>query len=132
MIRLSIDGSVDNQYGKAGVGIVWNENKQSKPFKFPLQQEMDNHQAEFWALRIAIELLKKAHKEGEIILCQTDSRTVFDAVEKNYHPQNTYNRLAHRINEDLADFDQFNLLWVPERDNRGADNLAKQALQMQS
>lgn len=128
MIKLAIDAAVKNQKGRAGVGILWIENKTQVPYKFPLQQEMDNHEAEFWALRITLELLKKQQKTGEWIICQTDSRTVIQAIDRKYHPNKRYHRLVLDILKELKAFEHFNLNWVSELQNRGADQLAKQAL----
>ncbi|MGX7363632.1 ribonuclease HI family protein [Aerococcus suis] len=128
MIRLAIDGAVQNQFGKAAVGILWIEDKQQTPYKFPLQVEMDNHEAEFWALLIALELLKKQDKTTEWIMCQSDSKTMVEAVNRRFHPNKKYHRLALNVQNQLKEFPNFQLNWVSENQNKGADQLAKQAL----
>lgn len=128
MLKIAIDGSVDGQFGAAGVGIVLVHNGEQSQLKFPLAGEMDNHEAEFQALLLLLGELEKRHLQEEWILCQTDSKVVFDAVNKRFHKRDPYKSLLKAILKKLETFPMFTLKWVLDSANRGADNLARQAM----
>ena len=128
MLKIAIDGSVDGQFGPAGVGIVLVHNGQQDQLKFPLTVEMDNHEAEFRALLCLLNELENRHLQNEWILCQTDSKIVFDAVNKRFHKREPYKSLLKDILEKLDHFSMFTLKWVPDQANKGADHLARQAM----
>ncbi|MDK8501503.1 ribonuclease HI family protein [Aerococcus sp. UMB1112A] len=132
MIRLAIDASVNVKDGRAGVGILWLEGGKQYPLKFSLPQKTDNHLAEFSALKIALELLEDQGRTDDLIICQTDSRAVYDAIRKKKSKNSPYSQAIQAILLALAKFPQFHLNWVPEADNRGADQLAKQAMRQAS
>jgi ribonuclease HI len=128
MLRIAIDGSVDGQFGAAGVGIVIINNGQQSQIKHVLQGQMDNHEAEFRALIHLLTVLEEESLENEMIICQTDSKIVYDAVHKRHHKREPYKSLLLEILKHLDNFSMFTLNWVPDRENRGADNLARQAM----
>ncbi|MFV8771803.1 ribonuclease HI family protein [Aerococcus urinaeequi] len=128
MLKIAIDGSVDGQFGPAGVGMVIIHDGQQRQEKYPLSGEMDNHEAEFHALLLLLEKLQAEGLKNEWILCQTDSKIVFDAVNKRFHKRDPYKSLLKAILNQLDHFPMFNLKWVPDQANRGADNLARQAM----
>ncbi|AMB98504.1 hypothetical protein AWM75_00190 [Aerococcus urinaehominis] len=130
MIKIYVDGSVKNQQGPAGIGLIWLEDGQQDQLAFPLTKELDNHQAEFAALVIALELLAKKEKFAEWIQIFTDSKTVYQAVQKNYTRQASYRPWLDQVVRKLADFDNLYINWIPEKQNRGADNMARQGLHM--
>ncbi|MEY8370549.1 ribonuclease HI family protein [Aerococcaceae bacterium 50-4] len=128
MLKVAIDGSVDGQFGPAGIGMVLVHDGQQKQLKFPLEGEMDNHEAEFQALLLLLKQLEDLNLQNEWILCQTDSKIVFDAVNKRFHKRDPYKSLLEQILQKLNHFPMFTLKWVPDQANRGADNLARQAM----
>lgn len=128
MIRLAIDASVDGQFGPAGVGILWVENGQQQQIAIPLDHKMDNHEAEFWALYYALNHIKAYNKTEELIICQTDSRIVYDAVRKRHHKKEPYKSILEQILELIDETAQFNLKWTSDQNNKGADHLARQAM----
>lgn len=128
MIRVAIDASVDGQYGAAGIGVLWVEAGEQQQLAFPLEQHMDNHEAEFWALFQVLTLIKAAGKTKEWVVCQTDSKIVYEAVQKQFHKREPYKSVLALILPLLSEMPQFNLKWVSEQQNRGADRLARQAM----
>ncbi len=128
MIRVAIDGSVDGQFGPAGVGMVLVQDGDQDQLKAPLNGIMDNHEAEFRALLFLLVELENRHAQNEFIICQTDSKIVFDAVNKRFHKRDPYKAILTEILKKLADFPLFTLKWVPDQQNKGADNLARQAM----
>ena len=51
------------------------------------------------------------------------------AIEKNYTKQIAYQDILKKVQEERKKFPQLFLEWIPEKENRGADQLARQALQ---
>ncbi|WP_230083439.1 reverse transcriptase-like protein [Aerococcus tenax] len=128
MIRLTIDASVDVETGNAGIGCVWLEEGEQFQLKHALKDKMDNHLAEFYALHYALAALLKKGKENELILCQSDSRIVVDSVHKRYHKREPYKTLLKACLKQVDQFANFNLVWIPESQSKGADRLARQAM----
>lgn len=128
MIRLTIDASVDVKTGYAGIGCVWLENGEQYQLKHSLTERMDNHLAEFYALHYALNALLEKGREAEWILCQSDSRIVVDSVNKQYHRRDPYKTLLKVCLKQIDKFANFNLVWVPESQTKGADHLARQAM----
>lgn len=128
MLKIAIDGSVDGQFGSAGIGLVIVNNGHQQQIKQPLVGEMDNHEAEFRALLFLLDLLIAENLQNELIICQTDSRVVFDSVNKRFHKRDPYKSILNEIIAKLDQFQLFTLKWVPDQANRGADNLARQAM----
>lgn len=128
MIRVSIDASVDGQFGVAGIGILWIENGQQRQIAIPLMHKMDNHEAEFWALHQLLTLIIQEEKTAELIICHTDSKVVYEAVQKRFHKRDPYKQILGQILTLLEQVPQFNLQWVSDQQNKGADRLARQAM----
>lgn len=130
MIRLYIDAAVKGQptIGPAGCGVLWVENGTQRPLKYPLPKQMDNHLAEFCALYLALQELLLQQKETEWVWIYTDSRIVYDTVMKHYHPHDPYRSLYRAIEPLMARFSSLHVEWIPDTENRGADQLAHQAL----
>ena len=51
------------------------------------------------------------------------------AIEKNYTKQLAYQEFLKKVQRERENFLQLFLEWIPEKENRGADQLARQALQ---
>lgn len=59
----------------------------------------------------------------------TDSRVLSDAIEKSYVKNKDFNKYLQKILKLMQKFDYISIQWIPDRENKGADNLARQALQ---
>ena len=129
MIRVKTDAAVNGNPGKVGIGIEILYKKQQFLFKENSELLMDNHQAELWAIYRALIILQEKEWDQEMIFLNSDSKFAMMAIEKNYTKQIAYQDILKRVQEERKKFPQLFLEWIPEKENRGADQLARQALQ---
>ena len=129
MIRVKTDAAVNGNPGKVGIGIEILYQKQQFLFKENSELLMDNHQAELWAIYRALIILKEKEWHQEMIFLNSDSKFAMMAIEKNYTKQIVYQDILKIVQEERKKFPQLFLEWIPEKENRGADQLARQALQ---
>lgn len=129
MIRVRTDAAVNGSPGKVGIGIEILYEKQQFLFKESSEQLMDNHQAELWAIYRALIILQEKEWHHDMIFLNSDSKFAMMAIEKNYTKQVAYQEILKKVQGELQFFPQLFLEWIPEKDNRGADQLARQALQ---
>ena len=129
MIRVKTDAAVNGNPGKVGIGIEILYQKQQFLFKENSEILMDNHQAELWAIYRALIILKEKEWQQEMIFLNSDSKFAMMAIEKNYTKQIAYQNILKIVQEERKKFPQLFLEWIPEKENRGADQLARQALQ---
>ena len=129
MIRVRTDAAVNGNPGKVGIGIEILHQKQQFLFKENSELLMDNHQAELWAIYRALLILQEKEWHHEVIFLNSDSKFAMMAIEKNYTKQVAYQEILKKVQEELQFFPQLFLEWIPEKENRGADQLARQALQ---
>ena len=129
MIRVKTDAAVNGNPGKVGIGIEILYKKQQFLFKENSELLMDNHQAELWAIYRALIILQEKEWYQEMIFLNSDSKFAMMAIEKNYTKQVAYQEILKKVQEELQFFPQLFLEWIPEKENRGADQLARQALQ---
>ena len=129
MIRVRTDAAVNGNPGKVGIGIEILYEKQQFLFKENTDQLMDNHQAELWAIYRALIILQEKEWHHEVIFLNSDSKFAMMAIEKNYTKQVAYQEILKKVHEERKKIPQLFLEWIPEKENRGADQLARQALQ---
>ena len=129
MIRVRTDAAVNGNPGKVGIGIEILHQKQQFLFKESSDQLMDNHQAELWAIYRALLILQEKEWHHEVIFLNSDSKFAMMAIEKNYTKQVAYQEILKKVQEERKKIPQLFLEWIPEKENRGADQLARQALQ---
>ena len=129
MIRVKTDAAVNGNPGKVGIGIEILYKKQQFLFKENSELLMDNHQAELWAIYRALIILQEKELDQEMIFLNSDSKFAMMAIEKNYTKQVAYQDILKKVQEERKNFPQLFLEWIPEKENRGADQLARQALQ---
>ena len=129
MIRVKTDAAVNGNPGKVGIGIEILYKKQQFLFKENSELLMDNHQAELWAIYRALIILQEKEWHHDVIFLNSDSKFAMMAIEKNYTKQVAYQEILKKVQGELQFFPQLFLEWIPEKENRGADQLARQALQ---
>lgn len=129
MIRVYTDAAVRGNPGVAAIGIVVVEQGQQKLYKTVLEQPMDNHQAELTAIYCALQRLLEQNRQQELIFLYSDSKFAITAIHKNYTKQVAYQNVLQQLQKLRAEFTQLFMEWIPEKQNRGADQLARQALQ---
>ncbi|MDO4432428.1 MAG: reverse transcriptase-like protein [Aerococcaceae bacterium] len=93
-----------------------------------LPHVQDNHEAEFQAMLLALQLLETLDATQELVTLYSDSKIVVQSIEKRYAKDEVY---AKWLTEILEKMDRHQLLfinWIADKDNKAADHLARQAL----
>lgn len=129
MIRVYTDAAVNGNPGQAGVGLlILTENDQFQ-LTIPLSGKWNNHHAEFKAVLWGLTWLVENNLTNEMTFCYTDSQIVAQSIEKAYVKDTTSKNYLEKILVLMEKFPYISVTWIPEAENRGADNLARQALQ---
>ncbi|GAF23900.1 MULTISPECIES: ribonuclease HI family protein [Shouchella] len=126
MNRMSIDGASAGDPGPSGIGILLvYDDGQTEEFRYHIGL-LNNHEAEFEAFIIALTIAK--HKQLGHLLVQTDSRLVSEAIEKRYVKRKQFDPYVKKAQELIEAFDLFFIKWVPSKQNKKADELARLAI----
>lgn len=129
MIKVYTDAAVNGNPGDVGLGVLVLKDGEQKPFKISVEEKMDNHLAEFTAIDWALGWLLEEGVQEELIFMHTDSKVTADAIEKNYTKKEANRIVLKEIQKKVKHFHQLFVKWIPESENKGADQLARQALQ---
>lgn len=129
MIKVFTDAAVNGNPGDVGLGVLVLKDGEQLPFKISVGEKMDNHLAEFTAINWALGWLLEEGLQEELIFMHTDSKVTADAISKRYTKKEANRIVLKEIQNKLKDFSQLFVKWIPESENRGADQLARQALQ---
>ena len=129
MIKVYTDAAVNGNPGDVGLGVLVLKDGEQLPFKISVEEKMDNHLAEFTAINWALGWLLEEGLQEELIFMHTDSKVTADAISKRYTKKEANRVVLKEIQNKLKDFSQLFVKWIPESENRGADQLARQALQ---
>ena len=129
MIKVFTDAAVNGNPGDVGLGVLVLKDGEQKPFKISVEEKMDNHLAEFTAIDWALGWLLEEGVQEELIFMHTDSKVTADAIEKNYTKKEANRIVLKEIQKKMKHFPQLFVKWIPESENKGADQLARQALQ---
>lgn len=131
MIKVFTDGAYQIKTHDAGLAVIINHNGQQKTYKYFMSNVYDNHQAEFIALDLALKILEAENLLEESLFFYSDSKIVVQSVEKEYVKEPQYQKYLTSI---LGRFQLATLAfiqWLPDKENKGADVLARQALLQQ-
>lgn len=128
MIVINTDAAYNPQTREAGIGIILKIHKEQKHFKYFLSDIEDNHVAEFIALWLALEIIQKKNFGNEVIHYRSDSKIVVQSLEKSYVKNPKYIQIFNQVVDRAEKLSLFFPKWVPEKENLGADRLARQAL----
>lgn len=128
MLKLYTDASVKGNPGLAGVGIVITGKDVYEQLSIPLHGEWNNHEAEWEALYIGLQWLIEHRKTNHLLSIYTDSKLVAEAIEKEYVKKEKFRSYLEKVTSCLNEFSFSEVDWIPEKENKGADNLARQAL----
>jgi len=129
MIWIYTDTAVNGNPGRAGVGILILKGEDQIQLTTPLSGMWDNHEAEFKAMLDGLTWLVQNDSASELTFGYTDSQIVAQSIEKKYVKDRTFQKYLTEILELMEEFPYISISWLPESENRGADNLARQALQ---
>ncbi|MBM7584276.1 ribonuclease HI [Bacillus pakistanensis] len=125
MIEVYIDGASAGDPGLSGAGIFIKGNGILEHISIPLGQ-MDNHSAEFMACKMALEIC--IDKQYTVVSFRSDSQAVVHAIEKEYVRNSEYKFLLQEIIHLSKALDLFFIKWIPSKQNRVADELARKAI----
>ncbi|KYG31566.1 reverse transcriptase-like protein [Priestia endophytica] len=125
MIEVFIDGASAGNPGPSGAGVFIKTQSDVHRFSFPLPH-MTNHEAEYHALIKALEVC--IDKGFKTVSCKTDSLLVEKAVDTRYVKNKLYAPLLEEAVQLIDQLDLFFIKWIPEKQNKTADVLARQAI----
>lgn len=128
MLKLYTDAAVKGNPGLAGIGIVLSGDGLYEQFAVPLHGNWNNHTAEWEALRFGLQWLIEHKKTDSMLSIYTDSQIVAASVQKNYVKNADFQTYLKSVSEMIEQFSFAEVSWIPKKENKGADNLAKQAL----
>jgi ribonuclease HI len=128
LIEVYTDGASRGNPGLSGAGIYIKKGNQQYEYTFPLG-EISNHEAEFLAVIKALEICKESFPD-QILSVRSDSRTVIDIIEKNFTKNGQFLPFLETIQEYIEIFPYAFFKWIPEKQNKHADMLAKKAIKM--
>jgi ribonuclease HI len=127
MIEIYIDGASSGDPGPAGAGISIHKAKGDvEKIAKPLGM-LNNHEAEFMALNIALEYC--IENECKVVSVKTDSQLVERAVENKYIKNKVFKIHLDKALLMIEQLDLFFIKWIPTKQNK-ADQLAKQAIRL--
>lgn len=130
MIEIYTDGACQGNPGKCGIGLyIKKAEKQIRISEYI--GDFSNHEAEFIAILKGLEYCLH-HYPDEIISLRSDSKTAVEAIEKNHSKNKIFLNYIKQINELANSFPHFFVKWIPEKHNKNADLLAKQAIHQQN
>ncbi|WP_347906922.1 ribonuclease HI family protein [Enterococcus cecorum] len=129
MLKVYVDAASKPQTPYGGIGIVLSEKEFYQQIAIPIQGDFDNHELEFQAVLYALEECCKHHFQDKFINIYSDSKIVVQTLEKNYTRNEKFSKYLTLINEKLTTFQFVFFHWISDRQNKGADNLARQGLQ---
>ena len=126
MIVVYTDAASKGNPGESGVGIVIKQDKNHEEYSFPIGVHT-NHEAEFLAVIKALEICKEKYPY-EVLSFRTDSKVVVDVIENNRTKNKSFQPLLEKIQNLSSEFPLFFIKWIPEKENRNADRLAKKSI----
>ncbi|MCO7176255.1 reverse transcriptase-like protein [Sporolactobacillus kofuensis] len=130
MIEVFFDGAANGNPGLAGGGVYINEgNGKEVRRSFPLGILSSNHEAEFAALNAALQYCASVGYRS--VSFRTDSQLVNQSLEKRHVKNECF---AQYLDQALVLIDQFDLFfckWIPDKQNKNADTLARLEIQKQ-
>ncbi|HZH61070.1 MAG TPA: reverse transcriptase-like protein [Metabacillus sp.] len=125
MIEVYVDGASAGDPGRSGAGVFIKGHGKAEQFSIPLGM-MTNHEAEYHAVIKGMEIC--IQNEYKVVSFRTDSQLVDRAVEKQFVKNSQYSPLLEKILELSKQFDLFFLKWIPSKENKVADQLARNAI----
>ncbi|MED4532122.1 reverse transcriptase-like protein [Metabacillus fastidiosus] len=125
MIEVYTDGASAGDPGPSGIGIFIKGEKNAEKYSIPIGI-MSNHEAEYYALIKGMEIcIKKGYKT---VSFRTDSQLVENAMEKQFVKNPAYAPLLEKAISLSEQFDLFFIKWIPSKENKVADELARKAI----
>ncbi len=126
MIEVYTDAASRGNPGDSGIGIIIKSGKEYERYSYFIG-EWANHEAEFHAVIKALEICAEKFPD-DVLSFRTDSKVVVDTIEKNHTKNEKFLPLLERIRQLSSCFPLFFIKWIPDRENKQADRLAKEAI----
>ena len=127
MLHLYIDGASAGNPGPSGVGVFIKYQNERLSIAYPIE-ETNNHTAEFLALQKGVE--EAMHYGPDVLLIYSDSKAVVEAMEKQYAKNPVHASIIERVFQQTESCTYIFCRWLPTKDNRAADELAKRAIHL--
>jgi ribonuclease HI len=128
MIKIFVDAATNTTKNLSAGGMLLIENGQQTQKSISLEA-MDNHSAEFEILLHALQFLLENDRQKETIFLHSDSKTVVSTLDKGVTKNPGFQNYVHEFQHLSEEFSLLVLKWIPESENKGADQLARQGLQ---
>ncbi|WP_206912128.1 ribonuclease HI [Enterococcus sp. DIV0840] len=128
MLRIYVDAATKGNPGPSGGGIVIVGDALHEQIHVPLG-EFSNHEAEFKVFIKALQLVIEKGLNDQTVLIHSDSKIVAQTIEKQHAKNAMFQPYLHTFQQLESRFLLLLVKWLPESQNKGADTLAKQALQ---
>ena len=129
MLKIYVDAATKGNPGPSGVGVLMVTNTERFQYAFPLKNLYSNHEAEFQGMILGLQLAIEKQLQHENTFVYTDSKIVAETVQKNYAKRTEFKNYLTEVQELIKNFPLCIIQWIPEKENKGADNLARQGLQ---
>lgn len=126
MIEVYIDGASKGDPGPSGAGVYIKKGKAQYSYSFPIGI-LSNHEAEFTALIKALEVCQKDFPD-EILSVRSDSKLVVDSLERSATKQERFLPYLRKAEQLSEPFPYFFMKWIPDKQNKHADELARKAI----
>lgn len=127
MVEVYIDGASSGNPGPSGAGVFIKTDSGVEEISIPLGI-MSNHEAEFQALIHGLSIC--IEKNYNVVSFRSDSSLVVDAIEKQYVRNSLYQPLLQDALRLIEQVQLFFIKWIPAKNNKKADNLAKKAIHL--
>lgn len=127
MLELFIDGASAGNPGPSGVGIFIRGEGHLIHIAEPIEPT-DNHLAEFIALRTALQYAQELGTT--FIRAFSDSQVVVDSFQRGKTKNKRFRPILHEILTLADQFDYCFVDWIPEKQNKAADQLARRAIHL--
>ncbi len=125
MLEVYIDGASAGNPGPSGIGLFLKGEGVQLKISEPIGIT-NNHQAEFIAL---VRGLEEAKKTGStFISVRSDSKIVVSSIEKNYVKNEEFKPYLQHAQTLIEEFELFFIKWIPDKENKAADALARAAI----
>lgn len=127
MVEVYIDGASSGNPRPSGAGVFIKTDSGVEEISIPLGI-MSNHEAEFQALIHGLSIC--IEKNYNVVSFRSDSSLVVDAIEKQYVRNSLYQPLLQDALRLIEQVQLFFIKWIPAKNNKKADNLAKKAIHL--
>jgi ribonuclease HI len=127
LIEVYIDGASAGNPGPSGAGIFIKGNGMVEKYSLQLGV-MSNHEAEYHAFIIGLDICLEKGLENSVVSFRTDSELVNASIEKEFVKNQLYSPLLKQALHLSRKFPLFFIKWIPSVENKVADELARLAI----